>query len=326
LGKNILRLGVAKNQKMLLQSECLMWMVTIQDRVFSIFLLINKEINMDAQLLLIREQQKDSWNTFSPGWKKWDNHMMDFLKPMGDEIIRQLKPKGNDLVLDVASGTGEPGLTIATMLTSGKVVVTDLSEGMLEVALENATKRGIKNLEIKPCDVCELPFDDNEFDAISCRLGFMFFPDLLLAAQEMARVLKPGGRIATSVWSVPENNFWVTACMSTINKNMQISPPLPNAPGMFRCAKSGLIADLFDQVGLKNISETEVSGKLNAGTTNSYWTMMTEIAAPFVAALGNADDIMKAKIKSEVFELVNKKYPDGNVSIESSAFVVYGQK
>ncbi len=177
---------------------------------------------MDQQLEEIREQQKASWNKFSPGWKKWDDLTMDFLKPMGDEIIRLLKPINNEVILDVAGGTGEPGLTIASMLKDGKVSITDLAENMLEIARENATQRGIKNIEIRACDVCELPFDDNTFDAISCRKGFMFFPDMLLAAKEMARVLKPGGRIAASVWNIPEKNFWVTAIMGTISRNIEL--------------------------------------------------------------------------------------------------------
>ena len=281
---------------------------------------------MEIQLEQIREQQKESWNKFSSGWKKWDELTMDFVKPMGDEIIRLLKPKDDDMVLDVAAGTGEPGLTIATMLRNGKVISTDLAEGMLEVAREKAAKRGIKNFETKVCDVSELPFADNTFDAVSCRFGFMFFPDMLLAAKEMMRVLKPGGRIATAVWNVPEKNFWVTAIMTSINKNMQLPPPPPGAPGMFRCAKSGFIADLFRQAGLKNLSEAEVNGKLNSRTTDAYWNMMTEVGAAIVAALSKANDDMKAKIKSEVFELVNQKYPDGKVVIDSSALLIYGEK
>lgn len=281
---------------------------------------------MEQQLEQIREQQKETWNKFSPGWRKWDTLTMEFLKPMGDEIIRLLKPKDDDLVLDVAAGTGEPGLTIATMLTGGKVIITDLAEDMLEIARENATRRGIKNIETRACDVCELPFADNTFDAISCRFGFMFFPDMLLAAKEMVRVLKPGGRIATSVWNIPEKNFWVTAIMGTINKNMQLPPPPQGAPGMFRCAKDGFIADLFKQVGCKNISEQEVNGKLNSGTTDVYWNFMNEVAAPVVAALSKADDATKAKIKSEVYELVNQKYPDGKAQIDSNALLIYCEK
>jgi ubiquinone/menaquinone biosynthesis C-methylase UbiE len=269
---------------------------------------------MEQQFELIREQQKESWNKFSPGWKKWDDLMMVFLKPKGDEIIRSLNPKDGEVVLDVASGTGEPGLTIATMIPNGKVVITDLADHMHEIAREHATQKGIKNIEFSACDVCELPFADNTFDAISCHFDFMFFPEMHLAANEMYRVLKPGGRVATSVWNLPEHNFWVTAIAGTINRNMQLPTPPPEAPGMFRCAKAGLIQTLFQQAGLTNTSEKAVAGKLKCGTTEIYWNMMTEIAAPFVAALSKADDAMKEKIRSEVYQLVNEKFTDGDLS------------
>src|SRR5215217_5229435 len=140
---------------------------------------------MREQLVQIREQQKESWNKFSAGWKKWDELFMDFLEPIGYEIIQSLELKNNDIVLDAAAGTGEPGLSIAALLKRGKVVITDLSEDMLEIARENAKSKGIKNVDTLACDVCSLPFPDNTFDAISCRFGFMFFPDMLLAADEM---------------------------------------------------------------------------------------------------------------------------------------------
>lgn len=281
---------------------------------------------MEPHLEQIREQQKQSWNKFSGGWKKWDELVMDFLKPMGDEIIRVLNPQKDDVILDVASGTGEPGLTIARKLNRGKVVMTDLADDMLKIARENAALKGIVNIETVVCDVCELPFPDNTFDAISCRFGFMFFPDMQLAAKEMVRVLKPGGKIATAVWNVPEKNFWVTATMGTINRNMELPPALPGSPGIFRCAKDGLISDIFLQAGLKNISQVEVSGKLNCKTTDAYWGMQTEVAAPIVAALANASDDMREKIKYETYAIVNERYPDGNIIIDSSALVIYGEK
>lgn len=280
---------------------------------------------MQQQLEEIREQQKRSWNKFSGGWKKWDTLTMDFLKPMGDEIINLLKPSGTNKILDIAAGTGEPGLTIATMLEGGMVTITDLSEEMLIIAKENASRRDINNIETIACDVCELPFADNSFDAISCRFGFMFFPDMQLAANEMARVLKPGGRIATAVWNIPEKNFWVTAIMGTINKNMELPAPPTGAPGMFRCAKPGLIVSLFEKAGLKNCIEKEVVSKINCGTTETYWNMMTEIGAPIVAALNKADEAMQKKIKDEVFQLVNQRYP-GNVAIDASAIVISATK
>jgi len=281
---------------------------------------------MEQQLEQIREQQKESWNRFSPGWRKWDDMVMDFLQPMGNEIIRLLDPKDNNVVLDVAGGTGEPGLTIATKLHGGKVIITDLAADMLAIAREKAAKRGIEDIETLESDACDLPFNDNTFDAISCRFGFMFFPDMLLAAKEMVRVLKPGGKIAVSVWNVPEKNFWVTAIMAAISKNMELPLPQPGAPGMFRCAQEGLIADLFLQAGLKNIYQEEVPGKLNCKTFDNYWEMQTEVAAPIVASLGNADDRLKEKIKREVYESITQKYPDGVINIDSSALIIYGEK
>ncbi len=281
---------------------------------------------MEQELELIRDQQKAVWNRFSSGWKKWDELTMDFLKPVGDEIIRLLNLKSNDIVLDIASGTGEPGLTIASMLGGGKVILTDLAEDMLEIAAENAAMRNITNIETRVCDVSNLPFEDNSFDAISCRFGFMFFPDMKLAAKEMARVLKPGGRIATSVWDIPEKNFWVSAIMGTINRNMELPAVPAGAPGMFRCAKTGVISDLFLEAGLTDISEIEIAGKMNCKTTDVYWNLMTDVAAPVVAALSNADEATKATIKAEVYDLLNQKYPDGNVVIDSSAIVIYAEK
>jgi len=281
---------------------------------------------MEAQLEQIRDAQKTIWNKFSPGWKKWDDLTMEFLKPAGDKMVSLINPQDDDVILDIAAGTGEPGLTIASLLKNGKVISTDLSEGMQEVAREKAAARGLANFETKVADVSELPFDDNTFDAITCRFGFMFFPDMEIAAKEMARALKNGGRIATAVWNIPEKNFWVTAIMGIISKNMEIPKPAPGAPWIFRCADPDLMEEIFRKAGLKNISITEVEGKFNTGTVERYWNMSTEIGGGIVAALSQADDELVAKIKNEVFDLIHQKYPDGNVIFDTSALVIYGEK
>jgi ubiquinone/menaquinone biosynthesis C-methylase UbiE len=281
---------------------------------------------MESQFQEISEQQKAIWNKFSPGWKKWDDMTMDFLKPYGDEIIHRLDLKDTDIVLDVAAGTGEPGLTIASKVKNGKVIVADIADDMLVIAHENAVRKGIKNVEFSVCDADELPFADNSFDAISCRMGFMFFSDMLLAAKEMVRVLKPGGKIAASVWNVPEKNFWITATMGAMNRNIEMPAPPPDSPGIFRCAKEGLMADLFSRAGLKSISQNEVAGKMNCETTDTYWNFMTSVVAPVVGALSNANEATKEKIKQEVYQAVNQKYPDGNVMIDANALVISGEK
>ncbi|MBK7289973.1 MAG: class I SAM-dependent methyltransferase [Chitinophagaceae bacterium] len=270
----------------------------------------------------IKQQQKESWNKFSAGWKKWDELTMSFLRPMGQKIIEFIKPEGSQTILDIASGTGEPALSIATMLTSGKITMVDISDEMLSIAKENAAARNIANTETIVSDVSNLPFDDNTFDSISCRFGFMFFPDMQIASNEMNRVLKPSGKIAVSVWNIPEKNFWVTATMGTIMKHIDVPPNPSGAPGMFRCCKPGLMKEIFDKAGFKNIEEEIIATTLDCGTPDRYWSMMTEVGAPIVAALGKADDNVKEKIKNEVFEIVAQRYPGNNLQLDASAIVI----
>ncbi|HLX11484.1 MAG TPA: class I SAM-dependent methyltransferase [Bacteroidota bacterium] len=281
---------------------------------------------MNNQLEQIRDQQQETWNKFSSGWKKWDDMTMEFLRPVGDEILQRLQPLPHHHVLDIAAGTGEPGLSVASRVTKGKVIITDLADGMLEVAREKTRQRGVSNVEFRACDVSAIPFPDGSFDGLTCRFGYMFFPDMLMATKEMARVLKPGGRVVASVWGPPEKNYWVTASMEAIKKYTEFTPPPPGAPGMFRCAGKGFMTDLFRQAGLKNIGETDVAGRMNAGTADTYWQFMTEVAAPVVAALSKTDEATKAKIRTEVIARVNERYPAGNVSIDAGSIVVWGEK
>jgi ubiquinone/menaquinone biosynthesis C-methylase UbiE len=280
--------------------------------------------NMEPQLEKIREVQKEAWNKSSAGWKKWDDTVMEFMRPMSDEMIRMLNPKDDDIMLDVATGTGEPGLTIASILKNGKVTGIDLSEKMLAVAEENAQKRGIKNFETICCDVSALPFVNDTFTAITCRFGFNLFPDMNLALSEMFRVLKPGGRIVTSVWNVPEKNPWVSTSMQTMIIMLQLTPPAPGAPGIYRCSQPGLMAELFANAGLKDIQQKEVKSKLQFENSTTYWSFITETSSP--VAFFKADETLQQQIKQTVLDKVSQENYNGKIALESNAIVIFGEK
>lgn len=273
----------------------------------------------------IREQQKASWNRFAAGWKKWDPVTMEFLQPMKEAIIRYLQPNDGQKILDIAAGTGEPALSIAASNKGGTVTITDISEEMMEIAREKAIAKKLTNIETVICDASDLPFENGSFDAVSCRFGFMFFPDMQLAANEIYRVLKPGGRFATTVWNFPEKNFWVTAIMGTIMRLMEIPPPPPEVPGMFRCCKPGRMKDILEKAGFSDIEEREILSTLKTKSVDQYWEMMTEIGASVVAALSQADDGMRSKIKEEVFLLLKQKCPE-IVALEASAIIITARK
>lgn len=263
----------------------------------------------------ISAAQKNSWDHFSGGWKKWDKVTMHFLGPVGNAIIDHLGASGNSQVLDIAAGTGEPGLSIARHLSDGgKVVLTDLSSKMLQVGIEKAAAADITNVEFREADASALPFADNSMDAVSCRFGFMFFPDMQQAANEMARVLKPGGRIAVAVWAGPEQNYWVTCMMQNIKKRIEVPAPEPDAPGMFRCARPGHMTDLFTAAGLQETTERSVPNALDVADGAEYWNMMTEVAAPFVAALRGVDAATVALVKADVIAAMDARFPDGKIT------------
>jgi ubiquinone/menaquinone biosynthesis C-methylase UbiE len=272
----------------------------------------------------IREQQKETWNKFSPGWEKWDGFNMRFLKPMGDEIIASLRLRETDAVLDIAAGTGEPGLTIAARVPKGSVIGTDLAEGMLAIAAARARAESRSNYATRVADVCALPFPDATFDAISCRMGFMFFPDMALAAREVARVLRPGGRFSTSVWGAPDKNPWVTTIMGAVQRNVSLPASVAGAPGMFRCAPAGLIAGLLRDAGFCGVTEREVSGQVVYDSADHYWTMMMEVAAPVVTAMSGADESIRATVKSEVYAALERVGVP--LSLRYSASVITGER
>lgn len=211
---------------------------------------------MHTERIQTRDKQRDSWNSFSGGWHKWDDFTMRFLKEQEQSILEELYVKPTDQVLDIASGTGEPGLTIATTIgNGGPVTATDLSEQMLEIAKTKARAMGVHNFRVEVADACDLTFEADTLDAISCRLAFIFFPDMQLSAAEMMRVLKPGGRLVTTVWAEPEKNVWITTIMSALKKHIDMQAPNPQAPGMFRCAAPGFLTALFSGLGLPGGTE-----------------------------------------------------------------------
>jgi ubiquinone/menaquinone biosynthesis C-methylase UbiE len=276
----------------------------------------------------VRDQQQATWNKFASGWKKWDDLVLSWIAPVGDALLDAAKLTPASHVLDVAAGTGEPGLSAAARVPQGKVTITDLAEKMLRVAEENAARRGLRNVETRQCDAGALPFPDATFDAVTARFGFMFFPDVLGAARELARVARPGARVTTAVWGVPEKNAWATAIMGTIAKYVALPTPPPGAPGLFRCAAPGYMAGVFREAGLRDVTETEVAIPSAFDHADQYFTFMNEIAAPVVAGMALADEPTRAKIKETVFGLVNGngKLTNGKLRLDATAVVITGTK
>ncbi|HTI24318.1 MAG TPA: methyltransferase domain-containing protein, partial [Kutzneria sp.] len=170
--------------------------------------------------------QRAAWAGLAASWDKWDALIMDQLAPVGAAIIDGLGIAADQHHLDIASGTGEPGLTIAKLAPQGRVVLTDLSPEMLSVASRRAQAAAL-DIETVVCSADDLPFPDASFDSVSVRFGYMFFPDLARATAEFVRVLRPGGRLCASVWVDPSANPWTSVAMQAIATSVALPTPAP---------------------------------------------------------------------------------------------------
>jgi SAM-dependent methyltransferase len=274
----------------------------------------------------IRDAQRATWAGLSASWEKWDSVIMDQLGPVGAAMIERLDIADDLQHLDIAAGTGEPGLSIARLAPNGRVVLTDLAAEMLDVAARRARAEGLANIETTVCSADDLPFDDATFDSVSVRFGYMFFPDVAKATAEFARVLKPDGRLCSSVWVKPEENPWTAIAMQAIATEVVLAPPDPDGPNMFRCAAPGYVSALYEAAGLHDIAESDVDVELVTRSPAQYWEVMTEHVSLAVAALRHVDEPTRQRIRATAMTSVSAFETDGRVRVPGLARCIVGTK
>lgn len=274
----------------------------------------------------IRDLQRVTWAGLSTSWERWDQIIMGQLAPVAAAIIGSLGLTAGQRHLDIASGTGEPGVSIAELCPDGQVVLTDLSAEMLAVAARRATARGVGNVQTRVCSADDLPFPDGAFDSVSVRFGYMFFPDMARATAEFARVLAPGGRLCSSVWVRPEENPWTGIIMEAVATEVELTPPDPEKPSMYRCAAPGRVSELYEAAGLRDVAEWEVPVEMVTRSPEQYWDMISDHVSILAAALQQADRAARERVRERAIARVSTFERDGAVRVPGLARCVVGTK
>ncbi len=183
-------------------------------------------------------------------------------------------------VLDLGSGTGYPALLGAqTVGPSGGVIGLDLAEQMLAVARRKATALGLANVTFRTGDVTALPYDINSFDAVTSRFCLMFLPEIPKAAANRAGTEARGvGRDCRLVCAGEEPSIGLS--MEAVKKVVELPPPSPSAPGIFRLAAPGDLAGMLRQAGLVDVIDQEFLAEWSYSSADEYYTSLVEIAAP----------------------------------------------
>jgi ubiquinone/menaquinone biosynthesis C-methylase UbiE len=199
---------------------------------------------MDARLQ--RRVQRYGWDRAVTAYEAcWSAQ----LEPAHSLMLEMAALRPGERVLDVACGTGLVSFQIAAMVGStGAVVGTDISGGMVETARRIAAERGILNTRFERADAEQLPLADRSFDAALCGLGLMYVPDPVRALGEMRRVLEPGGRVAAAVWGARRNCGWAEIFPIT---DARVASEV--CPMFFRLGTKDTLAQSFEAAGFTDV-------------------------------------------------------------------------
>ncbi len=264
-----------------------------------------------SKIQKFREHLHEEWTGHETvaAWRKWHDRIAIFTRGATEAILETAQLRPGLRVLDLASGVGDPALSIAAKVApSGRVTATDLGPGMISLAEELAHKKGLTNIEFREASAESLPFEDGSYDVLTCRFGIMFFPDLPRALRECLRVLKPGGRAVFVAWGKKEQPFFTTTA-GIILKHVPVPPPPPDpdGPSLFMFGERDRLRRSLEAAGFRNVHEEAriVNGHW-AGPPEEYWEQFSEVAAPFRPLIEQLSPEKMAQAKTEILTGLQK--------------------
>ena len=271
--------------------------------------------------------QRQDWNRVASGWEKWDRFFDEQMAFLNHRLVADARLRSGMRVLDLGSGTGYPALLDAqTVGPSGSVTGIDLAEQMLEVARRKAASLALTNVTFRTGDATTLPFDENSFDAVTSRFCLMFLPDIPKAAAGIARVLKRGGWVAAAVWSSPDKNPSIGLSMEAIKKVVELPPPDPAAPGIFRLAKQGELAGMLQQAGLTDLTDQEFLAEWSYASAEEYYTSLMEIAAPVQNLMAKLTTDQTQDVKRRILQAATQYRRDNRITFPIAVRMVAARK
>ena len=232
--------------------------------------------------------------------EKWKAKSARLGSAVTQTLVEYSQPLAGMKVLDLASGTGEPAISLAECVgPQGSVTAVDQSTELLAIAAERARNKKLGNLYTNQADAHSLPFDNRGFDLATCRFGVMFFADAQRALGELRRVLKPSVRACFAAWGPVEQPYWQTT-LKIVQRHVGGPMLADGGADPFRFSAAGSLSEVLRAAGFENVEET---------TRNLPWTWLGDAeevfeyvcatAAPFRPMLERVPEPMWPAIRAD---------------------------
>jgi ubiquinone/menaquinone biosynthesis C-methylase UbiE len=267
------------------------------------------------------KNNQPDWDKIAEKFDVWLPH----IAPVCEVLLAALGAQPGDRILDLASGTGEPALTLARRL-KGHASITgiDSADGMVQVAQAKAVKERLSGISFRCMPAEQLTFNDNSFDRILCRFGVMLFTDPLQGLKEMQRVLKPGGRFALAVWSTPETIPTLRWSYDVFSKRLpeELHPPLAKVTSL---GAPGMLEDLLSEAGFSGFSVEPKTFDYQFKSFEELWDTVeaSDMLKQQYDALPQNE---RGKIRDEVGRFARDFIHDGQLRIPHEYLVAAGGK
>ena len=252
------------------------------------------------------DQRRDGfeqWQEMAPRWERGRELLWASTRRVSEWLVARLDPQPGQTILDVAAGTGETGFLAAERLGgAGKLISSDLSPNMLEAAARVAQQLGVTNVEFRLLDAERLELADRSVDGALCRFGYILKGDPPPALRELRRVLRPGGRLAFSVWGERSRNPWMTVPASVMVERGHLRPQSADEIQTSEKRNPETIARLLEETGfaVPEIEEMPVSYRF--ADSEELWFFVSELRGPVALALAQLDDAERGAVRAAIEE------------------------